>query len=180
MIFFTSDLHLNHTNIIKYCNRPFNDVDHMNQTLIHNWNQVVSNKDEVYVLGDFCMGQPHQWSGLVNQLNGTIHLILGNHDIRDYYMGMNRIKMRSVEKWQYLEDNGHRYLLNHYPTGGFYPKNQTEPEHYDIALCGHVHEKWLVKEINGKPCVNIGVDQWDFTPVSMHRLNDFLKERNWI
>jgi len=54
--FFTSDTHFNHANIIKFCDRPFKDVELMNETLIANWNRVVGLDDTVFHLGDFCLG----------------------------------------------------------------------------------------------------------------------------
>ena len=53
-IWFTSDLHLGHGNIIKYCNRPFKDIEHMNRALIDNWNSRVKLNDVVFHVGDFC------------------------------------------------------------------------------------------------------------------------------
>lgn len=84
-MFITSDMHFGHANIIKYCNRPFKDVDDMNNKLIHNWNQRVKEDDIVYHLGDFCfkggveggISKPQYWE---NQLNGKIIHIKGNHD----------------------------------------------------------------------------------------------------
>lgn len=77
-IFFISDLHLNHANIIKYCSRPFKDVNEMNATIIERWNSVVSTKDTVFHLGDFCKrGNP---TDFIKQLNGHIIFIKGNHD----------------------------------------------------------------------------------------------------
>ena len=55
-VFFTSDTHFNHTNIIRFCSRPFKDVAHMNETIISNWNRVVGSGDIVFHLGDFCLG----------------------------------------------------------------------------------------------------------------------------
>ena len=57
MIYFTSDLHFNHANIIMLCNRPFQSVEEMNRVLIENWNNAVNKNDDVYVLGDFIMGK---------------------------------------------------------------------------------------------------------------------------
>lgn len=81
--FATADPHLGHTNIIRYCNRPFSSAEEMDETLIYNWNsQVHSDEDIVYVLGDLVPFEKdwekiHQY---VARLNGDIRLVLGNHD----------------------------------------------------------------------------------------------------
>jgi calcineurin-like phosphoesterase family protein len=69
MIFVTADLHLNHCNIIKYCNRPFKTVEEMNKTLINNWNSKVTKEDVVFHLGDFCFGPYKEFE---RKLNGKI------------------------------------------------------------------------------------------------------------
>jgi calcineurin-like phosphoesterase family protein len=80
MIFFTSDQHFNHTNIIKYCHRPFNNIEHMNEEIIKRWNSKVTSKDCVYVLGDFVfIPKIKIISEIVNQLNGRIFLLKGDH-----------------------------------------------------------------------------------------------------
>ena len=80
MIYFISDTHFYHKKIIKYVNRPFKDVEEMNNTLINNWNKRVKHKDEVYILGDFSFGNKEQTLDLLNKLNGRKYLIKGNHD----------------------------------------------------------------------------------------------------
>ncbi len=78
---FTSDLHLRHTNIIKYCARPWTDAAAMDEALIANWNAVVAPEDEVWNLGDVALGSS---SGAVldqlRRLNGMHHVVAGNHD----------------------------------------------------------------------------------------------------
>ena len=69
-VFFTSDTHFNHTNIIRFCNRPFKDVSHMNEMIISNWNRVVGSEDIVFHLGDFCLGSSADWVNVLNRLNG--------------------------------------------------------------------------------------------------------------
>ena len=78
-IFFTADTHWGHRNIIRYCQRPFVDVEEMNEALITNWNNTVGKDDIVFHLGDFAMGGSAEWCRLLERLNGRIYLILGNH-----------------------------------------------------------------------------------------------------
>ena len=75
MIYFISDTHFCHSNIIKYCDRPFKDVKEMNETIINNWNNIVTNEDIVYHLGDFCLSTDDEIKNIFNRLNGTIILI---------------------------------------------------------------------------------------------------------
>ena len=82
-VFFTSDTHFNHTNIIRFCSRPFKDVEHMNETLIANWNRVVGPDNIVFHLGDFCLGGSAEWTKILKRLNGKIYLIAGNHDMKN-------------------------------------------------------------------------------------------------
>lgn len=75
MIYFIPDTHFCHSNIIKYCDRPFKDVKEMNETIINNWNNIVTNEDIVYHLGDFCLSTDDEIKNIFNRLNGTIILI---------------------------------------------------------------------------------------------------------
>jgi len=87
-IFFTADMHISHANIIRHCNRPWVSIEEHDETLINNWNSVVSKKDMVYLLGDFAMipkqtdGTPRMklYRKLRLRLNGKIFLVIGNHD----------------------------------------------------------------------------------------------------
>lgn len=80
-IFFTSDLHFGHKNIIKFCNRPWETTEEMDEALIANWNSVVGEKDIVFDLGDFAFATNGRWKELIQRLNGKHYLILGNHKI---------------------------------------------------------------------------------------------------
>jgi len=80
MIFYTADLHLGHANVIRHCERPFQDADEMDEELIERWNRKVHKNDTVYIVGDFifrCHRPPEEYFDL---LKGKKHLILGNHD----------------------------------------------------------------------------------------------------
>lgn len=79
-IFVTSDLHLGHYNIIKYCRRPFNSLDDMDNTLVNNWNSTISKNDKVYFLGDLAFGKHSSTDYWLSKLNGNIVFFKGNHD----------------------------------------------------------------------------------------------------
>ena len=96
-VFFTSDTHFGHKNIIKYCNRPFSDIDEMNKVLINNWNKVVSEGDIVFHLGDFAFGGFPLWESIRSRLNGSIYLIRGNHDFKQNLQNKERLE-RMFEK----------------------------------------------------------------------------------
>lgn len=105
-IFFISDLHLDHANIIRYCARPFIDVNEMNRVLVNNWNSTVGPNDTVYFLGDMSYGRnSHTADYWCKRLNGEITFIRGNHD---------RIKRQTKYK-EILEYNGIKFVLVHDP-----------------------------------------------------------------
>ena len=79
-VWFTSDLHFWHKNICKYCDRPYNSIEEMNQGIIDNWNSVVKEDDTVFLLGDMGFCGIEKLRTLMSQLKGKIYLIQGNHD----------------------------------------------------------------------------------------------------
>jgi calcineurin-like phosphoesterase family protein len=78
-VWFTSDTHFGHTNVINYCNRPFATKEEMNKALIKQWNKQVAKHDKVYHIGDFSLS-PKVALEIFPKLNGKITLISGNHD----------------------------------------------------------------------------------------------------
>ena len=79
-VWFTSDLHFWHKNICKYCNRPYETIEEMNEAIIANWNSVIKEDDVVFVLGDLGFCGIEKLRHLMSQLKGKIFLIQGNHD----------------------------------------------------------------------------------------------------
>ena len=73
-LFFTSDTHFWHSNIIKYCNRPFMDIEEMNEEIIKRWNDKIEKDDLVFHLGDFAFCGPSQYKTLLERLNGKKNL----------------------------------------------------------------------------------------------------------
>jgi calcineurin-like phosphoesterase family protein len=163
--YFTSDTHFNHANIIRYCGRPYTDVDAMNRELIARWNATVRPEDTVYHLGDACMGPKTEFHRFIRRLNGRKLLIAGNHDRPAAFM--RACGFAEVHPQLYASVDGLRIWMAHIPIDnslderGYRRPPATEP--YDLALCGHVHQRWRVRS----GCVNVGVDVWDYKPVQL-------------
>jgi calcineurin-like phosphoesterase family protein len=153
-IWFTSDCHFGHSNIIGYTNRPFKDVNHMNEELIKRWNHKVNPNDLVYHIGDFSFKSGVTRNIYEDRLNGTIVHILGNHDYN------NSVKTLIVSAK--MEFGNKRFLVQHRP-----PDKDTYVESFDAVLVGHVHNKWKHIFLNGVPIINIGTDVWGFEPITI-------------
>lgn len=159
MIWFTSDLHFDHANIIKYCNRPFRDVHQMNYELVHRWNERVQPDDTVYLLGDFALTSRTRMAELRAALQGQVILIRGNHD-----RGPNALRecgFDRVESALFTCVDGVNLYLRHVPDD-----SEDWRPIVTAHLCGHVHEKWKRRG----NIINVGVDQWDFRPRSLAEL----------
>jgi calcineurin-like phosphoesterase family protein len=162
-IFFTGCPHFNHTNIIKYCNRPFSSVKEMNQTMIQNWNRVVHKEDDIYVLGDFALCCTIDWvHDLLKTLNGEKYFITGNHDRRFIHRSLFRDKFHFVKRQHIMDILGSHILLTH-------SKQFTKDNSWNINLYCHNHAKTNeFTKINGVLYYNIGMDGNNFTPVNMN------------
>ena len=177
-VYFTSDTHFYHSNIIGFCKRPFKNVEDMNETLIENWNRVVGQDDIVFHLGDFCRGGSHEWTKILNRLNGKIYLILGNHDLKNIRQGYaSRFELTSMQ--MHIEVDKQKIYLNHCPPlcyGGAYGNTW--------QLFGHVHTS---KNNTGKDALrldmifptqyDVGVDNNDFTPVSFAQVKRIIQKQ---
>ena len=159
MIYITSDTHFYHKNIIEYCNRPFSDVEEMNEVLIENWNNTVSKEDTVFHLGDFTMAEYiqgksyaeryiHTATKLIHRLNGKIILIKGNHD--------PSIKILKELPWSVSSSNQRfgEFILSHKPIFNCDA----------INIHGHMHDKMPFIHEDG---FNVSVDVTGFKPVKL-------------
>jgi calcineurin-like phosphoesterase family protein len=161
---FTSDTHFYHANVITYCKRPFlnlegfPDVLAMNKALVDNWNAVVDPEDTVYHLGDFAMGPRRLLAHIRSLLHGRVVLVRGNHDrsaTACLEAGFNMVVSSMVS-----DVDGCRILLQHHP-----PQPSQEGQ-FDYILHGHIHEKY--RRIGN--AINVGVDVWNYKPVSFQEL----------
>lgn len=110
-IWFISDTHFNHANIIKYCRPEFNSVEEMNELMIENWNKVVKKGDKVYHLGDVFFGNKEEFKKLWPRLNGKKRLIVGNHD--DVKFMASGGFFEKIMLWRVWNDKG--FLFTHVP-----------------------------------------------------------------
>lgn len=180
MIWFTSDTHFGHANIIKYCARPFESTEEMDAVLIKNWNEVIDPNDKVYHLGDFAWKTVGYWERIREQLNGHIHLIMGNHD--ENFITNPRVH-RLFEEVTYQKRiwYGKRCIyLNHYPFlcfGGAWKGLDAVWQAF-----GHVHSNPRSdigldhqRLIHCFPTqYDVGVDNNDFKPISIDELSDII------
>lgn len=176
--FFTSDTHFGHANIIRFCNRPFQNVEEMNEVLIENWNKVVSKDDTVFHLGDFAFGGSSVWNSIIPRLNGHINLIIGNHDRKNLRQGyMSYFDMVVPQLQIEIEDNS--IYLNHYPFlcyGGSYRGVW--------QLFGHVHSGPQADGLDISRLrvllptqYDVGVDNNNFTPISYREVKEKIESQ---
>ncbi|AZU97283.1 phosphoesterase [Streptomyces phage Gilson] len=184
--FFTSDTHFGHERIISLCERPFDSVDEMNETMIERWNETVKQSDTVYHLGDVALGKIAESLPLVGRLNGYKILVPGNHD-RIFSGEKEKQRLRFGPEYdkvfQYTLPESFRtslggfdVMLSHFPYVGDShgadrhadkrPKDEGLP-----IIHGHVHDEWAE---NGR-MFNAGVDVRDFRPVHEDVVVDWLK-----
>jgi len=155
-VYLIADTHFNHKNIIRYCSRPFSDVDDMNRQLVRNWNAVVSKNDIVYFLGDWGLNYGKKdLSYWVSRLNGKILNIKGSHD---YYS--------TAPDRQMLIYHGIRFMLIHNP-------KRICNYDFDWLIHGHLHNNdiacypFVNREYH---TVNVSVELIDYRPISMEEI----------
>lgn len=181
-IFYISDTHFGHSGIIRYDNRPFMTVEEMDETIIQRWNDVVSDADMVYVLGDFSWYKEEETLKILDRLSGHKVLIKGNHD---------RISPRVARKFMrvcdYLEikDNGQKVILSHYPIPFWNGQFRNT-----IHLYGHVHNshQWNIcehlrmelRQLQDIPMrmYNVGcMMEWiDYTPSTLAEIEEYVRD----
>ena len=167
MIYFISDTHFHHSNIIKYCNRPFKDISEMNETIISNWNSIITKDDIVYHLGDFSLSNDEEIKNIFNKLNGNIILIRGNHDRKSVKFYEN-IGFKVLTHAPIILDE-YKLMLSHVPLSDDKIINGY------INLHGHIHNKKISddypKNYSENRHINLSVDSTDFKPVSLGEIN---------
>ena len=177
-LFMTSDSHLGHYNICKYCHRPFQSRSDMDQTLIKNWNAVVPEDGIVVHCGDFML--PHnedikEYNKYLNQLHGRVLLLRGNHDRAS--LDWVSDKLIAVRDQAMIVFDGVKIFAQHYPCAAF---------NGDYHVYGHIHTladgtcygiDGDVTKMMRKNTYDVGVDQNGYTPVSYWQLCDIFRKK---
>lgn len=158
--------------------------------MIERWNEVVRPNDRVRYGGDLSMGVRRSFdlAELLARLNGVKELMPGNHD-EPFPMRSKAHKWAGAymlagfetvhqDLWMDIEIGGQKFRWSHFPYG---PEDHSSevryvecrpPDEGDWLICGHIHEKWKIKD----RMINIGVDQWDFYPVSEEQILEIVRE----
>lgn len=160
--FWTSDLHFNHTNIIKYCSRSFTDTKQMDTELINTINNTASLRDTLIHLGDFVLGCKEDY--YINQINPTFINIKGNHDKNNKVSSLADLIIATLGPYQ--------VSASHYPS-------ITNPHNkLPIHICGHVHTLWkhYYDKQNKILNINVGIDAWNYQIVSDQELIDYIRK----
>lgn len=168
MIFFTSDLHLGHKNIIRLCSRPFASIEEMDEALISRWNSKVHRNDTVYILGDLMFRNEKPPEVYLRQLNGKKHLIIGNHDRTWINKCDLNLFFESVTNLNFISDGKRQMTVCHYPMMSW----PHMPRSYMVF--GHIHnntdaEYWPLIAQSEK-MLNAGVDINEFAPVTFEEM----------
>lgn len=180
--YFISDTHFNHKNIIKYCNRPFKDVEEMNRIMIQNWNNMVTDFDTVFHLGDVALTIESDMKEIIPNLRGKKILIRGNHDnkSKEFFRNLG---------FDFIPDsplrlNNEKLILSHKPL-----RDSEIPVGY-VNIHGHIHNNSLnrINPITNEAeypenlyserlYINVSVDVIDFKPISLGKLLRKIEEK---
>ncbi len=180
--FFCSDSHFFHSNIIKYCNRPFVDAHEMNETIIHNWNVKVRDDDIVYFLGDFAFGNEKCIADLLFRLKGNIKILFGNHDKTLRKFAANDFKSAQYyvlhKRIEFLGDYKEINILGQPITLAHYSMKVWNGSHRGAwHLYGHSHGS--LPDDPHSLSFDCGVDCHNFTPINFEQVAEIMKKKLW-
>lgn len=173
MIFFTSDTHYWHSNIIEFSKRPYGSLGQMHAEFIKNWNSVVQDRDEVFHLGDVSFANLKMTMPIIYQLNGRIRYIKGNHDSKSFV----RPQTDDLEFGSYYERtfDKQKVVMCHFPL-----LTWNKAAHGSWMLHGHCHGS-LDKRNQATKRLDVGVDAEcsAYKPISLDEVTDIMKLRTY-
>lgn len=183
-LWFISDTHFDHDNILKFTRddgslvRPgFENVTHMNETMIENWNKVVKPGDHVYHLGDFCMGSKTIVGRIIPRLNGRKRLVVGNHDqIKELCPFFEKVSM-----WRIFKE--FNFFCMHVPQSKDIFRKTAYQVHGHIhanlmTIGGHSRDKKSGLLLPWRPdpaYINVCVEHTNYTPIHLDQILEHIK-----
>lgn len=180
-IYVVADTHFYHNNIIKYCDRPFDNIEDMNGFMINKWNSIVSNKDIVLHLGDFGFGSKEQLANICQQLNGYKILLKGNHDLRkgngffidcgfkEVYKEKEMLLTEILGIPQDFIKTDSDVILSHYPRA--VPDDK-------LNIHGHIHNAPLdISQFNKDNHICVSVEMTNYEPVNLIEIVEEWRDR---
>lgn len=165
MIWFTNDLHFNHINLIKNSRNMSPDVH--DELIIKNWNNVVSKKDKVFILGGITREKPKLAIEYLNQLRGVKEVILGNHDIDlAKYLVENKIKVNGSHEYK-------GYWLS------YAPLHPSQVSFFFGNIHGHIHfsKEDHTKLDLGENYLNVNTEFHDYFPWFMDEIESYFNKQ---
>jgi len=178
-VWWTADLHLNHRKISTYAKRPFSSIEEMNEVLINNWNNLVKPNDLVYCLGDIGFYKKftiQEVKNQLNQLNGEIILIQGNHDC-DKVINSGRFKEVHklltifVHDEDVLSSMTRKVILCHYPLRSWESSHRGS-----FSFHGHSHGSLLPLGNS----IDVGIDCFNYFPISYEQIKQRMKDNQGV
>ena len=156
MIYFISDTHFRHKNILKFYPKRkerygAESVYQMDSAIINEWNSIVSPDDTVYHLGDVAFCSPKIATDILSQLNGKIHLVVGNHDKKNLRKDFFRSRFESINDYLFINYKKQPIVLFHYPILSWHNRHRGS-----WHLHGHTHGK--IPYEPGVCRVDVGID----------------------
>jgi len=185
-IWFTSDIHIDHTNVVHLSNRPFSNVQEMEKTIIDNINKRVKAEDVLYILGDVCLGKKESWVRFLDNLVcKNVVLVIGNHD---KWGNIPKDKIMLIADVIRLRMFHKAILLSHYPyrcswfrafRKRLHPAVLSKKRPKDTGLWllhGHDHRKNQLCDYHPRQ-INVGVDANNFKPISAEEIISIIQRQ---
>lgn len=163
-IWFTSDNHFCHKNVLSFCpetRQGFTDINLLNEAMIEKWNSTVNHTDTVYCLGDLSFGNAKVTLEIITRLNGQLNLVEGNHDHR-WLNNETKKRFRDIRAYRRVKIQGKTVVLSHYPM-----REWDGMHHGSYHLYGHVHGnlpgigRSMDVGVDARPQKDLGLWSWE-------------------
>lgn len=169
MIYLSSDLHLGHDKDFIWKNRGFSSVEEMNEEIVKRFNEILTEDDRLYLLGDCCMGPNDISMPYLEKIKGHKYLIIGNHDTVNKIMEYkNRNIFEDIEFGDRIKYKKKMFELSHRP---MLMGNGSNEKIWNLH--GHTHQLHAFDSV--PLCYNVGVDAHDCYPISIEKIYNDIK-----